>query len=93
MAQDKLPLTDEQRNLLHQKRVSFECSPFEIEILKALRSFTFGQLIVHLHNGIPLRYTFGSSHVVDPTKDQELMKEFFGDKYYYGKNPNENNKT
>ncbi len=64
---DGLPLTNAQRELVHQQRIKFELSPYEIQAVKAMREVKFGQLTFHFHNGVPLRYTFGASHNIDPT--------------------------
>jgi hypothetical protein len=70
-----LPLTNEQRMKLNAQRISFELSPFEIVIIKALRSYDYGQFVIHLVNGMPLRYTLGASYATDPTKDIDLLKD------------------
>lgn len=69
--EDKLPLSNAQQEILHKQRVSFLLSPYEVGIIKAMREVRFGQFSVHIHNGIPSRYTLGSSHVVDPKESIE----------------------
>lgn len=70
-----LPLTNEQRMKLNAQRISFDLSPFEIVIIKALRKYEYGQFTIHLVSGMPLRYTLGASYATDPTKDIELLEE------------------
>ena len=52
-----------------------DVSPYEAVIIKELRKYSFGQFIVHLHNGIPLRYTLGAEYAIDPTRDEDILKQ------------------
>lgn len=71
MSNDGLPLSNAQRELVNQQRINVKASPYEIEAIKAMRTVKFGQLTFHFHNGVPLRYTFGASHNIDPTNISE----------------------
>lgn len=73
MAQDQFPLSQSQLQLLSNKKITVEVSPFEAIIIKVMRKMKFGNLTIHFANGIPLRYTLGASQVVDPTKNDDSI--------------------
>lgn len=76
MDQAKAPnLTHEQRKILNAKRVLMEVSPYEAAVVRQLRTMTFGQLIIHLLDSIPIRFTLGASYEINPAGDAELLKE------------------
>jgi len=53
----KANLSNDERKLLNQKRITLQVSPFEAEVIKELRTFTHGRFIIHVLDGIPVRYS------------------------------------
>ena len=62
-------MTNEQRKLLHTRKVTIEVSLLEEEILKQLRLISHGKFIIQMLDGVPFRYQIEISKFFTGTKD------------------------
>ena len=63
---DSLPLSNAERIRKNQERRPYPISPYEVQVINALRGVKYGSITIHVNRGIPLRYTFGASYNIDP---------------------------
>lgn len=66
---DKPTMSNEQRKLLHTRKVTLEVSLLEEELLKQLRTLNHGKFIIQILDGVPFRYQIEISKFFEGTQD------------------------
>lgn len=76
MSQYPKSMPNEMKAAINAERQMYPISPYEVQVIQALRRVQFGNLTFHMYNGIASRYSYNTSFIIDPEglKQEESTK-------------------